>query len=136
MDVRVRAKQQLQLILTGSAYARDVVLDSFLAFGSSYVNIGVIMLYVRAVAVDSSALLLACSITTGALESPSLLLSYFMIRLALHNTIILIITRTSLKSLVINHTLNHFSTQVWADTTCSGRRPPLCLFWSRAHIYR
>ena len=42
-----------------------------------------------------SILLLSYSISSGALESPDLLLSYSMITLALHNTIILIITHLS-----------------------------------------
>ena len=49
----------------------------------------------RAMAVDFSVLLLSCSITTGALGSPDLLLSYYMITLALYNTIILIVTLKS-----------------------------------------
>ena len=42
------------------------------------------------------------SISSGALGSPGLLLSYSMITLASHNTIILIITRLSTPKLMIN----------------------------------
>ena len=53
-------------------------------------------------AVDCSILLLPCSISSGALENPDLLLSYSMIALILHITIILIETHL----LYFNHTLN------------------------------
>ena len=63
-----------------------------------YGNMGICMIGVmllmmfRAMAVDSYVLLLSHSITTGALESPSLLSSCAIITLSSHITIILIIT--------------------------------------------
>ena len=45
-------------------------------------------------------LLLSCSISSGALESPGLLLSYSLITIPLHITIILIITLTSFCSTI------------------------------------
>ena len=48
-----------------------------------------------AMALYSSVMLLSYSISSGALGSPDFSLSCFMIALALHNTIILIITPTS-----------------------------------------
>ena len=51
---------------------------------------------IRAMAVDYSIMLLSYSVSSGALESTDLLVSYSMIALASHNTIILIITITSI----------------------------------------
>ena len=51
---------------------------------------------------------LSCLLSSSVLGSPGLLLSSSMITLALHHTIILIITHLYLS----NHTLNHSSTQV------------------------
>ena len=53
-----------------------------------------------------SILLMSFSICSGALESPDLLLSYSMIALALHNTIILIITRLSVFQTYHKSTIN------------------------------
>ena len=50
------------------------------------------MFMFRDMTVDCSILLLSYSVTTGALGSPDLLLSYPTTTVALHNTIILIIT--------------------------------------------
>ena len=47
-------------------------------------------------AVDSYVLLLPCSTTTGLLESPDLLLSYSIITISLHTTIILTISCLSI----------------------------------------
>ena len=56
-------------------------------------------------AMDIALLLLSYSISSGALRSPDLLLSYSMITVALHNTVILIITHLS-----VFQPLNHKST--------------------------
>ena len=64
--------------------------------GSYVINCLVRGLICSCLCVYSSVILLSCSISRGALGCPDLLSSYFMIALALHNTIILIITHKSL----------------------------------------
>ena len=80
------------------AYTRPLVCKMWALFGE-YVNMNILCL-----GRYYSVLLLSYPITTtGALESPDLLLLYPTTTLALHITIILIITH---KSFNFNHTLN------------------------------
>ena len=51
-------------------------------------------IYLKAMAVDYSILLLSYSISSGALESPNLALSHIQFSIAFHNTVILIKTYT------------------------------------------
>ena len=107
----------LKIINTFDKSRREQLIREIAAL---YVNYAFCKGYVVCLEGYSSVILLSFSISSGAPESPGLLPSYSMKVLALHVTIILIITHLSIST--PKSTLNHISTD---QLIHKGTMPPV-----------